>query len=415
MRALSLALLVACSASETSRRPDPVPQPTTPPFPDWYQAGGGSGPATRTAPAPARGRRGMRIGTNFWNLDWGIWEEVFQPDASFAAGSNPWRPEFLQEVAEYAAFRFMDFGATNGSAERRWSDRTPPQAPPPAQKRLAYEWMIDLCNRLGRDMWVTVPHLADEDYAGQLATLIHRQLRPDLRVYVEWSNETWNSDFPQGRHARQQGKALALDPNDSAAAARYHVYAAVRLFREFDRVFGADSPRLVKVLAGQSDNTWMTRVHIAALADRRINPHRVKVGAYAIAPYFGHAVDGRRDDALEKLRASVRAAIAESRAQHELVSAAGLHLLAYEGGQHVLEGADVANERPEMYALYREYLEGVAPFFELFMHYVHNGDWNSGGAWGATRHVGQPLADAPKLRALLDWIRHPPADDRRRR
>jgi hypothetical protein len=407
MRALVGAVMLAscCSGGGTSRLPDPV-RPVMAPLPDWYQAGSPSGPAA--APAPARGRRGMRIGTNFWNLDWGIWDDTFRADADFAPGTNPWRPEFLQEVSVYEALRFMDFGRTNGSEERRWSDRTPASAPASAQKRLAYEWMIDLCNRVGRDMWVTVPHLADEDYARELALLIHRQLRPDLRVYVEWSNETWNDAFPQARHARQRGKALDLDADGPAAGARYHVYAAVRLFQQFDAVFGADSPRLVKVLAGQSGNTWMTRLHLAALADRRINPHRVKVRAYAIAPYFGHDIDGRRDDAPEKLRASVRQAIAESRDQHRLVSSAGLDLVAYEGGQHVVEGADIVNDRPEMYALYRAYLEGIAPYFTLFMHYVHNGDWNSGGAWGATRHVGQPPATAPKLRALVEWTHQHP-------
>ena len=39
-----------------------------------------------------------------------------------------------------------------------------------------------------------------------------------------------------------------------------------------------------------------------------------------------------------------------------------------------------------------------------FCHYLHNGQWSSGGAWGAERTVGQPLAEAHKLRAIYDWI-----------
>ncbi len=57
---------------------------------------------------------------------------------------------------------------------------------------MAYEWMIDLCNRTQRDMWVCVPHFADEHYMYQLACLIRDSLDPSLRCYAEWSNETWN-------------------------------------------------------------------------------------------------------------------------------------------------------------------------------------------------------------------------------
>jgi hypothetical protein len=88
-------------------------------------------------------------------------------------------------------------------------------------------------------------------------------------------------------------------------------------------------------------------------------------------------------------------------AQHQAVSAAGLALLAYEGGQHVLQGADAINGRPEMYQIYADYLNGVAPYFRLFMHYCHNGSWNSGGAWGAEQSVGDA---SPKLSAIFDWI-----------
>ena len=42
--------------------------------------------------------------------------------------------------------------------------------------------MIHLSNVLGADMWVCVPHAADDSYVTSLATLIRDTLRPDLRV-----------------------------------------------------------------------------------------------------------------------------------------------------------------------------------------------------------------------------------------
>jgi hypothetical protein len=355
-------------------------------------------------PVASAGAR-MKVGTNFWNLEWGIWDDVFKGGATFTRGASPWRARFLQEVAPYAALRFMDFGQTNDSGERVWSDRTAPDAPAAQQTRLAYEWMIDLCNRLGRDMWVTVPHLADDDYAFRLASLIKRSLNPHLKVYVEWSNETWNTVFEQSRYASERGNALGLDADPQTAALEYHVYAAVRLFHQFDLVFGTPSRRVVKVLAGQSPNVWMTGVHMAALADPTINPLAVKADAYAIAPYFGDEVDGNAADAVVQLRASVPAVVDEVKQQYDTIAPTGLALLAYEGGQAVGNGADVVNGRPEMYQIYQRYLDGVAPYLDLFMHYVHNGEWSSEGAWGAEQFVGQPLTESPKLRAIFDWIR----------
>jgi hypothetical protein len=354
-------------------------------------------------PAP----RGMQIGTNFWNLGWGIWDDTFRPNVNFAATTDPWQPTFLAEAKGYAALRFMDFGQVNDSAEQHWSDRTPKDAPASRQTRLAYEWMVDLCNRTKRDMWVTVPHQADADYSFQLATLIKGALDPSLKVYVEWSNETWNGVFSQNRYSFDRGNALGLDPDPWTAAFKYQVYAAVRVFEQFDRVFGANSPGVVKVVAGFVANSWMAGVHVAALKDGRINPNGVKANAYAIAPYFGHSVDGAAVNAVDGLRASVRDAIAAVKAVHEIVHPAGLVLLAYEGGQHVLSNAAAINGQPAMYDLYTELLDGVAPYFQLFMHYVHSGTWTSGGAWGSEKFLGQPLDQVPKRRAILDWqVRH---------
>ena len=51
---------------------------------------------------------------------------------------------------------------------------------------------------------VTVHHLASDDYVRQEATFWLANLRPDVQVYVEHSNEVWNPLFPQGRYATEQ-------------------------------------------------------------------------------------------------------------------------------------------------------------------------------------------------------------------
>lgn len=107
-------------------------------------------------------------------------------------------PLFLEDHRIYDVLRFMDWGQTNNSSLSSWSDRVgPDDVTQTAPKRgMAYEHMVDLCNTIGCDMWVCVPHQADDGYVTGMAELLHGRLDPDLSVYVEYSNEIWNDGVP---------------------------------------------------------------------------------------------------------------------------------------------------------------------------------------------------------------------------
>ena len=48
--------------------------------------------------------------------------------------------------------------------------------------------------------------------------------------------------------------------------------------------------------------------------------------------------------------------------------------------------------------------------FDMFCHYAHVGKTGDRGAWGCMEATGQPLSEAPKYRALVDWSKtHPRA------
>lgn len=48
---------------------------------------------------------------------------------------------------------------------------------------------IQLSNHVGAAPWFSMPHLADDGYHRAFAQQVKDTLRPDLKVYVEWSNE----------------------------------------------------------------------------------------------------------------------------------------------------------------------------------------------------------------------------------
>jgi hypothetical protein len=384
----------------------------------------------------------MDLGTNFWNPGWHRPNDCFR-DVKNVAGEDPWNPQFLKEIAVFKSFRFMDWDNTNGSLREKWSER--PRKSAPKQNPVAYEWMIDLCNRQHADLWVTLPHrtmthaTGDRpcDYALRLCLLVKtgvdmgevdlqpmldrlvgmkpeeliavggtktcQPLAADLKLYVEYSNETWNGGFKQAHYCCDEGDALGLDKNHWTAGFRYHAWAAIRLFRAADLVFGAESPRVVKVLATHIANSWITGQHLQVLADPKLNPWKVKASAVAAAPYFGHKVDGAAADAVEQLRAAIGKCAEQSAKQRKLADDAGLTLIAYEGGQHVLKSAAAINRRPEMHDLYGEYLREMSKYYTHFSHYCHVGRAGDGGAWGAIEFTGQPIAEAHKYRALVEW------------
>lgn len=124
--------------------------------------------------------------------------------------------QFLTQLQRFQAIRFMTWSNTNGSTDSLWNNRTQlsyaaPLDPAHINHGIPWEYCIELCNTLKKDIWINIPHMATDDYVFQLATLLKNNLDPSLHIYVEYSNELWNSSFPQSgwnlAQAIQEGKA----------------------------------------------------------------------------------------------------------------------------------------------------------------------------------------------------------------
>jgi hypothetical protein len=57
------------------------------------------------------------------------------------------------------------------------------------------EDIVQLSNVLGTNAWLCVPHTASDEWVLNFARLIKTTLRPDVKIYIEWSNEVWNRGF----------------------------------------------------------------------------------------------------------------------------------------------------------------------------------------------------------------------------
>ena len=345
------------------------------------------------------------IGNNFWDISWGgNTNDPFVNTHRNVLGTNPWKQPFIDEIKPYTVLRFMDWCKVNGAEQYhtgRWADRT--QKNDAVQYPVAYDWMIDLCNRAGTDMWVCIPHVADQDYWQQLAVLIHDQLDPSLRVYVEHSNETWNDMFSQAQYGKQKALEVGItESNEWYRGQKYQAWVNFRIFQVFETVFAADRHRLVTVM-GSTDGHAFAETHMECQDDPFYNPGNVKMDALAVAPYFGANVNGGSATAINDLYAAIDDRSARNRLIKSKLDAEDIQFIIYEAGQHVLQGTDVICRDSRIYNVYRAYLDSMALMFPLLVHYTHSGTFGSGGAWGSKEYIGQPLEQAHKYRALYDY------------
>lgn len=123
----------------------------------------------------------------------------------FAAGAV-FNPDWTARIGQFSALRFMDWMETNNSTLTNWADRPLP-GDATWSGGVPIEVMVDLANTLETDIWVNVPHLADDDFVRRFAELVKERLDPALKVYVEFSNEVWNWQFEQARWADVQARA----------------------------------------------------------------------------------------------------------------------------------------------------------------------------------------------------------------
>jgi hypothetical protein len=127
---------------------------------------------------------------------------IWQP--GLEDGKTIFYPAWKEILKPFPYLRFMDWTQTNNSKQADWKDRNLPSNM--RQTNVAWEYVIQLSNETKKDPWICIPHLATDDYVVQLARLFKARLDPDLRVYVEYSNEIWNGSFGQTQWSYKEAK-----------------------------------------------------------------------------------------------------------------------------------------------------------------------------------------------------------------
>jgi hypothetical protein len=389
----------------------------------------------------------MKIGQNLWPTGWGTgWSDYFKPSLDWASVTDPWVTQFLTDVAAFnGPIRFMDWCGGASSPLMLWANRRQKTESQYVNKTysidssiaayvssgsisdVAFEWMVDLCNRTNRDMWINVPTFCSDDFVTQLATLIHTTLNSNLKCYVEYSNETWNGAMASYQYCIDKGVVGSLPGmNQYYQGYAWSLYRSLQVFKLFSDVFGTDAAtRLKRVYAFSGNLDGPTQalrtVAYSGTGNKTLNVTWNTVGQepdfLAIAPYIGPAdlaanpdysviLDGSQSDIAARFRANV-----DYNYLHYITPALAIAtewaipMVCYEGGQQLTTNAGTWSANA---AIYDEYLymlnKWIAAGFVFFCHYTLYGYYASGGAWGAKALGTTLVADAPKYRALIDWL-----------
>jgi len=330
---------------------------------------------------------------------------------------SSFHPLFVERLKPFKTLRFMDWQRTNTTTQVNWSDRnTPENATQANRDGVAIELMIELANELGADPWFCMPAQANDDYVRRFAQLVKDRLHTNGKVYVEWSNEVWNTQFEVHKwiKAETDNRSLSHPFYDKWSA------EAKRDFAIWTDVWGNQSNRVVRVAASQAALVYATEQ-----LTKRMNG---QFDAISCSTYF--ALGSREERAMSSSTSAddIIAALEENivtnnrryYTEHGDLArrwstefGRPIKLIAYEGGQHLADGGQnkphknaliAAQDHPKMYDLYIQNMfefEKAGGSANVMFNYV--GGRNQWGSWGHLRYQDQPTDQSLKFKAMLDY------------
>jgi hypothetical protein len=352
---------------------------------------------------------------------------------------------FRNRCGEFGCLRFMDFQQTNASPVTTWASRPQPtwfsQMQPGGS---SLEYAIDLCNQVQADCWICIPHRATDDYILGAANLCRDRLSPNLRLYVEYSNEIWN--FSHGDEVQEMGVAYGIAngipsqyPDEWDTRLRYQALRSKQIFDVFAAQMGL--ARIRRVLAGQM---WDIRIEI--LVDHQINgvPAYTYCDYISIAPYVGGfwpfydtsgTFEGNQSyvnlfapyptvyDAFTASTVAeiVQYVVADIPLQEniladirDIATTRGKKLICYEAGQHLASNGeqhgdlalqqklDAAVRHSSMEACYSQYMQMVRQYSDQIVMFKLCEGFSVWGRFGHLETINQ-TPDPPRWLAMLSF------------
>ena len=355
---------------------------------------------------------------------------------SLLAGGGIFNPAFLNMLKNFRVVRGMQWLNTDSEGGKivNWSAR-------PHLTDAGYggsyggpvEVVLQLCNAVGADCWVNVPHTANDDYITQMATVAHSMLGTSQKVYIEFSNEVWNSGFPQFHYAVAQGQLTWPKAGASADyGANWYGMRTAQTCDIWKAIWKTDASRVVCVMGAQAYNAWTaTQALDCSLWSAAPCAQNHGIGALATAPYFANVTPSaawasQADNGLSSLFDLLNTSDEQHTVSYEAkmktaIAPYNLPIISYEGGQglvafpHYAWGSPISNlyvsaqRDPRMAAVYAKELSdwkaNGGTLYTVFADISPPSVYGNFGALESVYDTTTPLSSAPpKWQALQNFI-----------
>jgi len=388
--------------------------------------------------------------------------QVYRPglNPKFNEPTSPFDPAFITALSPFAYLRFMGWGGTNYSAGYygdtghhliNWADRSLPTdayqgmgtAVRAGATGVSWEYVILLANEANKDVWINIPVSATgssptdtTSYIYQLALLLkngnaftgNAGLKPGLHIYIEHSNEVWNSSFSQYTWNRlaavdevgQGGSPLNNDGNTVQLtwAYRRHAKRLYEIAKIFEAVYGSGSLnttiRPVYAWWNLQEAANSTGAKTLEWMQTTYGPPSNYFYAMAQGSYFTDTSPSTTTtipDVLNNMSLASDATAARTVQNKATANLYGLKLFAYEGGPDnhgtVNIGVQIrANRDLGMGPLVEHHIADnwFAQGGDMFGYFVLSGTSSRNGSYGATEDYR--ILTTPKYEALMELLGH---------
>jgi len=337
------------------------------------------------------------------------------PESSYLEGNKTLASKKQTDLWDgVSIYRYLNSQKINNSVETSWSERQTAQTFG-VKHGISIDDIVTISNQTNTSPWILLPHNADDDYFRQAAKYVKAHLNPDLKVYLELSNETWNWSFKQTVYFNNLAKETDTH--------RFYQYGkrANELFAIWSDVFAGNEERIVNTIGTQYYNPWVTNKILTAYPELQQS-----VDAVAIGYYIGHhlaksekAIYMSDEQMFDKL---ITDEIERGKGfllqQKEIADKFGLDLIAYEAGQHISASREQRhnteytnrlielNRNPRMYDLYLKMYDAWKEVGgKEIVWFSSTAKPSKFGSWGILESMAQDPLSSPKYKAMKEILR----------